>query len=160
VVATLAALLAASPHVELGLPIEGLTPSRIHDTFNETHNGHPHEAIDILAARGTPVHAVVPGTIRKLFQSKAGGTAIYEFDERGARCYYYAHLDGYAAGLHEGQSVKRGDVVAYVGSTGNADPRVPHLHFAVFELGPKREWWSGTAINPYADLLAAATRVN
>ena len=146
---------AAGLGTTLGSPIEGLKPADIRDSFNEAHNGHAHEAVDLMAPRGTPVHAVVDGTIRKLFQSKAGGTTIYEFDTAYERCYYYAHLDRYADGVKEGLIIKRGDVIAYVGSTGNADPKAPHLHFAVYELGPKREWWNGKAINPYDEILDA-----
>jgi len=139
----------------LGAPLEGLKLSDLRDTFNEVHNGDPHEAIDIMASRGTPVHAVVPGTIRKLFLSKAGGITIYQFDEAEQYCYYYAHLDRYADGLHEGMRVARGDIIAYVGSTGDAAASMPHLHFAVFELGPTREWWKGKAIDPYTNLIEA-----
>src|SRR5262245_27453896 len=120
----------------LSVPIEGLKFADLRDTFVEIHNGHAHEAIDIMAARGTPVHAVVSGTIRKLFVSKPGGNTIYQFDEAGKYCYYYAHLDRYAERLSEGMLVRRGEIIGYVGSTGNADVRSPHLHFAVFELGP------------------------
>ena len=144
----------------MALPIQGLKPADLRDTFNEVHNGHAHEAIDMMAPRGTPVHAAVSGTIRKLFFSKAGGNTIYEFDEAGKRSYYYAHLDRYAKGVREGMRVERGDVIAYVGSTGNADARAPHLHFTVFELGPKQEWWKGTPLNPYADLVAAAKKAS
>ena len=149
------AMLVAQSIVPMASPIEGLRPPDLRDTFNEVHNGHAHEAIDIVAPLGTPVHAVVSGTIRKLFLSKPGGNAIYEFDEAGERSYYYAHLQRYADGLREGTRVARGDVIAYVGSTGNADPRAPHLHFAIFELGARREWWKGTPIDPYASLAAA-----
>ena len=145
----------AQSTVQIGLPIQGIKLADLHDTFNEVHNGHAHEAVDIMAPRGTPVHAAVSGTIRKLFLSKPGGNTIYEFDESGGHCYYYAHLDRYAEGLREGTRVKRGDVIAYVGSTGNADPRTPHLHFAVFELGPNREWWKGKPIDPYLNLVEA-----
>src|SRR5437762_5406163 len=99
---------------EIGLPLEGLKLSDLRDTFTEVHNGHPHEAIDIIVPRGTPVHAVVSGTIRKLFLSKPGGNTIYEFDEAGSHSYYYAHLDSYATGLREGMHVQQGDVIAYV----------------------------------------------
>src|ERR1051326_5776664 len=156
--AALALWLAQSSITHLGLPLQGLKPADLRDTFNEVHNGHPHEAIDIMAPRGTPVRAAVSGTIRKLFLSKPGGNTIYEFDEDGEYSYYYAHLDRYAKGLREGMHVKRGDVIGYVGSTGNADPRTPHLHFAVFELGPQRQWWSGKALNPYPGLAAAVKR--
>jgi len=141
--------------LHMGLPLQRLKPADLHDTFNEIHNGQPHEAIDIMAPRGTPVHAAVSGTIRKLFLSKPGGNTIYEFDEAGEYCYYYAHLDRYAEDLREGMRVELGDIIAYVGSTGNADSRAPHLHFAIFELGPKREWWKGEPINPYPYLVEA-----
>jgi len=144
--------------LEMAPPIRGLTLANLRDMFDETHNGHPHEAIDILEPTGTPVRAVVPGTIQKLFLSKAGGNTIYEFDEMGVYCYYYAHLDGYAKGLQEGMVVERGDVIGLVGSTGNADPRTPHLHFAISELGPDKVWWKGKAIDPYPALVAAVKR--
>ena len=89
------------------------------------------------------------GTIAKLFVSKAGGNTIYQFDPTGQFCYYYAHLERYADGVHEGQAVARGDVIGYVGTSGNAPPLVPHVHFAVYELGPERHWWQGRAIDPY-----------
>src|SRR6266516_3584321 len=114
---------------QMGFPLRGVKLADLHDTFYEIHNGHAHEAIDILAPRGTPVRAAVSGTIRKLFLSKAGGNTIYEFDEAGEYCYYYAHLDRYAEGLREGMRVELGDIIAYVGSIGNADSRTPHLHF-------------------------------
>ncbi len=149
---------ATSSIPEMTSPIRGLTLADLRDSFEETHGGHPHEAIDILAPRGTPVHAVVSGTVRKLFLSQPGGKTIYEFDEAGAYCYYYAHLDGYVEGLREGTRVKSGDVVGFVGSTGNADARTPLLHFAIFELGPEKQWWRGKAVNPYAGLVAAVKR--
>lgn len=139
-------------------PIQGLQLSSVRDMFNEIHNGHPHEAIDMMEPRGTPVHAVVPGTIRKLFLSKPGGITVYEVDEKEVYCYYYAHLDRYAEGLHEQMRVAQGDVIGFVGSTGNANANAPHLHFAIFELGPAKEWWKGKAINPYQALVEAIQR--
>ena len=144
--------------LEMTPPIGGLTLADLRDTFYEVHNAHRHEANDILAPRGTPVHAVVSGTIRKLFLSKPGGNTIYQFDEMGVYCYYYAHLDGYAKGLREGMRVQRGDVIGFVGSTGNADARTPHLHFAIFELGREKLWWKGKAVNPYPGLVEAVKR--
>lgn len=134
-------------------PISGLKPSDIRDTFDETHFGHKHEASDIMAPRGTPVHAVVDGVIQKLFLSKPGGNTIYEFDTTGTYCYYYAHLDHYADNIHEGMKVRQGEVIGYVGSTGNADPNTPHLHFAIMQLGPEKHWWQAVSINPYQSLL-------
>jgi len=152
------ALGASASTPEIGLPLGGLTASAVRDTFDEIHSGHPHEAIDLPAPKGTPVHAVVSGVIRKLFFSKPGGHTIYEFDDMGGYCYYYAHLDRYAEGLREGMRVGKGEVIGFVGSTGNADPESPHLHFAIFELGLEKLWWKGKAINPYPALLEAVKR--
>jgi len=149
---------ATSSILEMTPPIRGLARADLRDTFEEVHDGHKHEAIDIMEPRGTPVRAVVPGTIRKLFLSKPGGNTIYQFDEMEAYCYYYAHLDGYAKGLREGMRVERGDVIGFVGSTGNADSRTPHLHFAITELWPEKLWWKGKAVDPYPFLVDAVKR--
>jgi murein DD-endopeptidase MepM/ murein hydrolase activator NlpD len=149
---------ATSSILEMAPPIRGLTLTELRDSFEEVHNGHRHEAIDIPAQRGTPVLAVVSGTIRKLFLSKPGGNTIYQFDETEVYCYYYAHLDRYRGGLREGMRVERGDVIGFVGSTGNADSRAPHLHFAIFELPPDKAWWKGKAMNPYPGLADALKR--
>ena len=146
-----------APLAKMVLPIAGLKPEGLRDDFNEEHSGHKHEAIDILQPRGTPVHAVVDGSIQKLFLSKPGGITIYQFDESSELCYYYAHLDRYAETLKEGMHVTRGDVIGFVGTTGNADPGTPHLHFAILKLGPDKHWWQNTeAIDPYPQLLALA----
>jgi len=108
-----------------------------------------HEAVDILAPRGTPVHAVEDGTIEKLFLSRQGGITAYQFDPSKRFCYYYAHLERYAPGLREKQAVSQGDVIGYVGTTGNAPPNTPHLHFAIFELAPDKHWWQGQPIDPW-----------
>ena len=102
-----------------------------------------------MAPRGTPVLAVEDGRVAKLFLSKAGGITVYQFDPVSNYAYYYAHLDRYADGLTEGASLHKGQVIGYVGSTGNASPDAPHLHFAIFKLGPERQWWRGTPLNPY-----------
>jgi len=149
---------ATSSLLEMTPPIGGLALASLRDTFGEIHNGHAHEAIDIMEPRGTPVRAVVSGTIRKLFLSKPGGNTIYQFDETEAYCYYYAHLDGYAKGLREGMRVERGDVIGFVGSTGNADSGSPHLHFAIAELGSEKLWWKGNAVDPYPFLVDAVKR--
>lgn len=142
----------------LGLPIVGLKASDIQDTFAQARGGggeRRHEATDILAARGTPVVAVDTGIIAKLFTSKPGGLTIYQFNPAQTHAYYYAHLDKYADGLRESVLVKNGDVIGYVGTTGNSDPNTPHLHFAIFELGPEKRWWEGKPINPYPLLMRA-----
>ena len=156
---TLLALGATSSILDMTPPITTLSLADLRDSFEEVHSGHRHEAIDILEPRGTPVHAVVSGTIRKLFLSKPGGNTIYQFDETGVYCYYYAHLDRYVEGLREGVRVERGDVIGFVGSTGNADVSAPHLHFAIFELEPQKQWWKGKAVNPYPGLADAVKRV-
>jgi peptidoglycan LD-endopeptidase LytH len=144
------------------IPVEGVTADHLKSSFNEARGGgfRVHHALDILAPRGTPVHAAVAGTIRKLFVSKAGGITIYEFDRAEEKSYYYAHLDHYADFLHEGQSVEQGDVIGYVGTTGNAPANTPHLHFAIAILPPTKEWWKGEPIDPYPLLLAPTTRVS
>ena len=136
-------------------PIAGLTSKDLIDSFEQQRGAVRHEAIDIIEPRGTPVRAVVDGTIAKLFLSKPGGNTIYLFDKLQIFCYYYAHLDHYAGGLHEGQQVRAGDIIAYVGSTGNANRSAPHLHFTIFELLPEKHWWQGMAINPYPVLIEA-----
>jgi murein DD-endopeptidase MepM/ murein hydrolase activator NlpD len=136
------------------IPVAGVQAFQLKDTFNDGRVGHVHHAIDILAPRGTPVLAAVDGTVRKLFVSRDGGITLYEFDQAGERSYYYAHLDGYAPGLREGLAVHRGDVLGYVGTTGNAPATTPHLHFAIEVLPPTKEWWKGEAIDPYPILVA------
>lgn len=140
---------------QLQMPVMGSAPGSLTDQFSQGRTGHMHEAIDILAPAGTPVVAVEDGRIAKLFTSKAGGLTIYQFDPDGRLAYYYAHLQGYAPGVHEGMEVHRGDLIGYVGSTGNADAKVPHLHFTVFRLGTPAKWWEGEAVNPYPALVRA-----
>jgi Membrane proteins related to metalloendopeptidases len=141
------------------IPVAGVAAGQLTDTFNQTRDGaRRHEALDIMAARGTPVLAASDGKVAKLFTSVPGGLTIYEFDPGGTYAFYYAHLDRYASGLAEGQMLRRGDVIGYVGSTGNASEDAPHLHFAIFALGPDKHWWQGTPINPYPLLMASAQR--
>ncbi|MDB5745022.1 MAG: peptidase [Polaromonas sp.] len=152
-----AALQAAGAVVEppaLLLPVQGKLASELSDTFADTRDARQrgHEAIDILAPRGTPVLAVDDGRIVKLFLSKPGGITLYHFDPTGQFAYYYAHLDRYADGVAEGQTVRRGAVIGYVGATGNASADAPHLHFAIFRLGPEKQWWKGEPINPFGYL--------
>ena len=134
----------------LTLPVQGVVAAQLSDTYTQARAaGAPHEALDIMAARGTPVLAVEDGKVARLFPSKPGGITIYQFDPASNYAYYYAHLDRYAEGLAEGASLRKGQVIGYVGSTGNASPDAPHLHFAIFKLGTERQWWRGTPLNPY-----------
>jgi murein DD-endopeptidase MepM/ murein hydrolase activator NlpD len=131
------------------IPVAGVDRRAMRDMFDEVRGNRRHEAIDILAPRGTPVIATDDGVVKKLFTSVPGGLTVYEFDPDERFCYYYAHLDRYAAGLHEGQVLHRGEVLGYVGTTGNAPRNAPHLHFALIRLDPDRRWWKGTYVNPY-----------
>ncbi len=134
---------------DLDVPVEGVKPEQLVRSFSDARGERRHEALDILAPAGTPVLAAEDGTIVRLFLSKAGGITIYQFDPAGRYCYYYAHLQRYADGLREGQHVRKGDVIGYVGTTGNAPRNTPHLHFAIFRLTADRHWWEGTPIDPY-----------
>lgn len=142
------------------LPVLGVQPSELTDTFYQTRGStRIHEALDIMAPRGREIVAVADGKLAKLFNSKQGGLTVYQFDPSERFAYYYAHLDRYAPGLVEGKQLKRGELIGYVGSTGNANPDAPHLHFAIFELAPEKRWWEGRPINPYP-LLRGATAPN
>ena len=147
---------AAVPRTAIIIPVAGVTADQLHPSFNEARAGHLHHAIDILAPRGTAVLAAVDGRIEKLFTSKAGGLTIYEFDLPRELVYYYAHLDHYAPSLHEGMNVAQGTVIGFVGTTGNAPPDTPHLHFAIARLGPHKRWWRGEPIDPYPLLVGQA----
>lgn len=134
----------------LTVPVQGVPPDKLVRSYHDARGGgREHEAIDILAPTGTPVVAVEDGTIAKLFVSKAGGITVYQFDPGREYSYYYAHLDRYADGLKEGATVHRGQVLGYVGVSGNAPKDTPHLHFAIYRLSPEKQWWQGTPIDPY-----------
>ncbi len=141
----------------LTIPVAGVVPSQLTDTFNQTRGvDRRHEALDIMAPTGTPVIAAAGGTIEKLFRSDAGGNTVYVRSADRRTLYYYAHLQAYAGGLEEGMAVERGERLGTVGSTGNADPAAPHLHFAILRTTPDNLWWEpATAINPYPLLVAA-----
>jgi len=136
----------------LAIPVAGVKPGELIDTYTQARAGGQriHDAIDIMAAEGTPVIAAAPGKVEKLFFSNGGGgiTAYVRSDD-GRWIYYYAHLLSYAPGLAEGQKVARGSPIGLVGHTGNANPAGPHLHFAIFRMNPGERWWQGAPINPY-----------
>jgi murein DD-endopeptidase MepM/ murein hydrolase activator NlpD len=136
----------------LAIPVAGVKAGGLQDTYTQSRSGgaRVHNAIDIMAAHGTPVIAAAPGTVEKLFDSKGGGgITAYVRSPDGRWTYYYAHLQAYAPGLHEGQAVKQGDAIGLVGSTGNANPAGPHLHFAINKMAQGEKWHEGTPINPY-----------
>lgn len=139
-----------SPTVGLIIPVAGVTRDQLLDTFSAARgDGRVHDAIDIAAPKGTPVLAVSPGKILKLFQSKAGGTTIYQLSGDEKFIYYYAHLDRYANGLYEGRFVIQGETIAYVGDTGNAGAGNYHLHFSIATTSDPKRWWEGVNVNPY-----------
>jgi peptidoglycan LD-endopeptidase LytH len=131
------------------VPVAGIKRENLTDNYNEMRGSIRHEALDIMAPRGTPVIAVDDGVVRKVFTSKKGGLTVYQYNPAETLCYYYAHLDRYAPGLAEGKRLKRGDPIGTVGFSGNANPAGPHLHFSITRLGPGKEWWKGEPINPY-----------
>ena len=134
----------------LEMPVKDVPRSALVESFHEVRSGNrEHEAIDILSPRNTPVVAIEDGTIAKLFVSKAGGNTIYQFDPSEQYAYYYAHLERYAEGLKEGDKVRKGQVIGFVGTSGNAPKDTPHLHFAVFRLTAAKHWWEGTPLDPY-----------
>jgi peptidoglycan LD-endopeptidase LytH len=130
---------AAEPKPELRertllIPVQGVPASALADNFADSRGGgtRVHHALDIMAPRGTPVLAAGDGSVIRLHRGGAGGITVYQLDGAGRYGYYYAHLARYADGLAEGQRVARGDVLGYVGTTGNAPPSAPHLHFAIY----------------------------
>jgi murein DD-endopeptidase MepM/ murein hydrolase activator NlpD len=133
----------------LRFPVPAVSPAAMSDSFAQARGERLHLAVDILAPRGSPVVAVDDGTLVRLSSSPAGGISVYQLDAGEHRCFFYAHLERYAEGLTEGQFVKRGEVIAYVGTTGNAPPNTPHLHFAIHELTSPKQCWGGRPVDPY-----------
>ncbi|HEX8830618.1 MAG TPA: M23 family metallopeptidase [Longimicrobium sp.] len=148
-----------APGASLAMPVRGIRPEQLRDTYSDARSGgRVHHAIDIMAPRGTPVLAAEDGTILKLRTGGMGGITIYQLGTDGRTLYYYAHLQRYAAGLREGLPIARGQVVAYVGDTGNAGAGNYHLHFSVSRLSDPRRWWQGENVNPYPMLAGVASR--
>jgi len=137
------------------IPVAGVRPEQLVDSYADARGERTHGALDIMAPRGALVVAAAPGTVEKIFESEAGGHTVYIRTDGGRWMQYYAHLDRYADGLHEGMQVTRGQIIGTVGSTGNADPEGPHLHFELKRMAPGEAWHQGRAINPYP-LLAPA----
>jgi murein DD-endopeptidase MepM/ murein hydrolase activator NlpD len=141
---------AGIPGLGLLIPVQGVPASSLVNTYDQARGqGRRHDAIDIMAARGTPVLAVADGVVMKLFRSDRGGTTLYELAPDRRTIYYYAHLDRYASGIVEGQPLRRGQVLGYVGDTGDAEPGNYHLHFEVSTTADPRKYWGGVPQNPY-----------
>ena len=145
---------------ELTMPIATVKPEELRDTFNEPRGGgtRTHEALDIMAPRGTPVLSATPGRVLKLHTSNAGGLMVYAADSAERFVLMYAHLDGYAEGLRDGLPLQRGQVLGYVGTTGNAPPGAPHLHFAIAHPRDVNLWWKGVPVDPRPLLQWAGAR--
>ena len=136
--------------LNLIIPVAGVRPEQLIDTFSDARSeGRTHDAIDIPAPAGTPVLAAATGEVIKLFQSERGGITIYQLSADRKLVFYYAHLQGYVDGLAAGRYVQQGQVIGYVGDTGNAGAGNFHLHFSIAILADARRYWEGTNINPY-----------
>lgn len=135
----------------LVVPVAGIAPGQLTDSWGDPReNGQrAHHAIDIMAARGTPVLAAAGGRIEKVFESRNGGHTIYIRRSDPGWIDYYAHLDAYAPDLREGMAVRRGQTIGAVGSSGDANPAAPHLHYEIKRMGAGEKWWQGENINPY-----------
>ncbi|MBA4072861.1 MAG: metalloendopeptidase [Gemmatimonas sp.] len=144
----------------LMVPVEGVSPEKVPDTYWQARDGgaRTHQALDILAKRGTPVLSVDSGTVLRLSRSTLGGITIYTTDPARRFVFYYAHLDRYAEGLREGKAIAQGEVIGYVGSTGNAPKNTPHLHFQVMRFVDERTWWNGPPLDPRPFLARLGTR--
>lgn len=151
---------AAGAGPRLVIPVAGIRSDQLSDNFLQARGGgRLHQAIDIMAPRGTPILAAAEGTVEKLYFSRGGGgITIYVRSPDRQWMYYYAHLDRYAPGLAEGQQVRTGTPIGFVGSTGDASPDGPHLHFAVNAMAPGERWWQGRPVNPYSLLTGPGGR--
>lgn len=142
------------------IPVAGIGPEDLIDTYTQARSGgRVHNAIDIIAPQGTPVLAAVKGVIKRFFTSDKGGLTIYQMGPDKRTVYYYAHLDRYADGLKKGDTVQSGQVIGYVGDTGNAVPGNYHLHFAIWLVEDPASYWDGESLNPYP-LLQDARKVD
>jgi peptidoglycan LD-endopeptidase LytH len=136
------------------VPVEGVDPTHVRDTFLAVRGGdRVHGALDIIAPRGTPVVAAVAGRVFKIRSNPSGGLTVYALDRSERFVYYYAHLDRYREGLSEGEPLSRGDILGYVGTTGNAPPEAPHLHLQILTYAGDGRWWEGAPVNPFPFLV-------
>jgi len=130
------------------IPVVGVKPKDLLDTFDEARGGRRHNALDIPAPRGTPVLSATGGRVLRLYRSQAGGLMVYASDASDRFVLMYAHLDHYASGLADGMPLERGDTLGFVGTTGNAPPNVPHLHFGIARTTNVARWWTGMPVDP------------
>jgi peptidoglycan LD-endopeptidase LytH len=142
----------------LFFPVSGGDSTRLDDSFDEPRDGgqRKHNAIDIMAPRGSAVLSVQDGRILRLMKSAKGGITVYATDLEEQYVYYYAHLDRYHSNIYAGRPLLKGDTLGYVGTTGNAPKDLPHLHFQVMRMPANRQFWNGDPVNPYPLLRAAS----
>jgi len=133
---------------DLIVPVAGIRAETIASSFNDKRGSRRHNAIDILAPRGTPILSADEGTVAKIDTSAGGGLSLYIAGPRDRFIFYYAHLDAYRRGIAEGMRIAKGDVIGYVGTTGNAPANTPHLHFAIARADRDKRWWKGTPLDP------------
>ncbi|MEO7368623.1 MAG: M23 family metallopeptidase [Gemmatimonadaceae bacterium] len=133
------------------IPVAGVALKDLYDSFDDARGGgsRRHEAMDIMAARNTPVLSALSGVLLKFHNSVAGGLTIYASDPSNRYVLMYGHLDSYRPGLKEGDALQRGQIIGFVGSTGDASPNAPHLHIAITRNDNVKEWWKGTPLNPF-----------
>jgi murein DD-endopeptidase MepM/ murein hydrolase activator NlpD len=139
----------------LWVPVEGIGVNKLQDSYGAPRmGGRTHKGIDIFAPQGAPVRATAAGTIVGRHLVGKGGIALWQLDASGKFVYYYAHLNGFASDLKKGMKVSQGQIIGYVGTTGNAEKTSPHLHFQIQHVVPGQPWWRGPAVNPYNALIA------
>jgi len=140
----------SSANAQLVIPVAGVRPEQLQDTYTQSRSeGRTHNAIDIMAARNTPVLAATDGQIIKLFNSERGGIALYQLGTDQRTVYYYAHLERYADGITENRFARRGEIIGYVGDSGNAGRDNCHLHFSIWLITDPKRFWDGENVNPY-----------
>jgi murein DD-endopeptidase MepM/ murein hydrolase activator NlpD len=142
------------------VPVAGIDAARILDSFFAPRGARSHNALDIMAPRGTPVVSADDGMVLRVSENRAGGLTVYTTDPERRLVYYYAHMDRYADGIAAGRPIARGDTLGFVGTTGNAPRDIPHLHFQMMLMHPEGRYWAGTPVNPLPFLLAASTEIN
>jgi peptidoglycan LD-endopeptidase LytH len=131
----------------LPMPVVGVAPGALHDSWHaQRSGGRKHEGIDIFARRGTPVVSPVSGIVTSVGQDRLGGNIVRVMGP-GRQVHYFAHLDRIAP-IRRWDLVSAGDVLGYVGNTGNARGGSPHLHYGIYTA-------AAGAINPYPLLRAS-----
>ena len=142
----------------LMVPVQGMPPARVPDTFNAVRGARAHRAIDFVVPRGTAVVSAASGAVYRIRHTGPGGLAVYATDSTRRWMFYYAHLDSFRVGLVEGMKLAQGDVIGFVGTTGNAPPDTPHLHFQLMHARFDARWWDGDALDPRAYFVKTGER--